>query len=77
MIDGTTGSQPGFLLSDLADEARRTGGRFAAEDDWMSRANAESALALSKMASDAAVGAPARARWRMHLMNTTLRRILK
>jgi len=53
MNNGTTGSQPDVLLSELAGEARRTAKRFAAQDDWMSRANAESALALSRLASDA------------------------
>ena len=41
-------------LRDLAQDSRDVADHLAAVDDWMSRANAESALALSKMADAAA-----------------------
>ena len=52
-MSGTSGSRAGILLGELAGDARSVAKRFGTEDDWMSRANAESALALSGMASDA------------------------
>jgi signal transduction histidine kinase len=56
-MSGTTGFRNGVLLSELAGDARNLAERLASQDDWMSQANAESALALSKLAKDAEAGA--------------------
>jgi heparin binding hemagglutinin HbhA len=60
MSKGATGPRAGVLLSELVKDARelasgaeRSAIRLASPDDWMSRANAESALALSRLASAA------------------------
>ena len=64
MSRGVAGSRAQAELSDLAADLRGVAKGLAAEDDWMSRANAESALALSTLARDAApIDSPDRARF--------------